>query len=355
MFFGQIAKANMSSPIWQGTKTSSAITSNDIRILSEKILIKIDKEFKTARFIIEYNIQSDTFGRQIPLLFYAQDFKDSFFVWLDNKKISIQNVPVEHYANSPFNSFDKSFKRENNEEEITIYWQKNAGYVYKLSDLKYFEADIEKGTHIVRVEYVANVWTDISGWIKEFSFRYSLSPAKYWKSFGNFEIIVEQEGQVRQITSNLGLPIEKEIESVNTWRFSKLPDEYFEISYTPKPNNIARILLIIKPFGFSFIATILLATIHLFFTLGYRRNNIKRKYSLAVIIGSCCVPFLALLSYIFSYNLIDNIIGENAGRHHGYVFLSFFLYPIILIVYWLLFWLIDKYYKRKLINEKGIR
>ncbi|MFZ1391576.1 MAG: hypothetical protein WAS23_08315, partial [Dokdonella sp.] len=205
----------------------------------------------------------------------------------------------------------------------------------------------------VKVEYTANVWTDVSGWVKEFSFRYSLTPAKYWKSFGNLEINVEQEGEVRQFITNLGLPNEKEIKAINTWTFNKLPDEYFEISFTPTPNNSTKILMTIGPFGLSIIVAILLAITHLFFTYTYRRNNIQKKYSIIVISGSILVPLLSLLSYIYSYSFIDNAIGENAGRHHGYVFLSIILYPIILIIYWLLFWLTDRQYKKKLINEYG--
>lgn len=353
LLLGQITKANMSSPIWEGTMTSSAISSKDINILSERIFIKIDRNFKTAKFIIEYNIQSDLSGRQIPLLFYAQDFKDSFFVWLDDKRINIQNVPIKHYENSPFSGFAKSLEKEIDEDEIVIHWSKGAGYVYKLSDLKYFEANIEKGIHKVRVEYTANVWTDISDWIKEFSFRYSLTPAKYWKSFGSLDIVVEQEGQIREITTNLGLPVEKEIKSTNTWTFNKLPDDFLKISFTPKPNNYAKVLMTIRPFGIAIIATILMTIIHLFSTIGYRRKNVQRKYSIAVILGSILVPFLSLLAYMYSYELIDNAIGEDAGRHHGYIYFSIILYPIILIAYWTLFWLIDRQYKSKLITEKA--
>jgi hypothetical protein len=175
LLFGQFAQANMSSPIWEGTMTSSAFTSKDINILSEFIHIRIDKDYKTAKFIVEYIIQSEVTGRQIPLLFYAQDYNDSFFVWVDNQKVTIQDIPQKytHFDNSPFSGFSSlkdDDNRENEKDEVTIYWYKNSGFVYKLKDLKYFETDISNGVHKVRVEYTANVWTDISGWIKEYSF-----------------------------------------------------------------------------------------------------------------------------------------------------------------------------------------
>jgi len=146
----------MSSPVQERTLTSSAFSSKDINILSEKIDIKIDKEFKTAKFIIEYTIQSDVIGRQIPLLFYAQDYKDSFFVWVDNQRVGIQNIPDKytHFGNSPFSGFSgvkHGNDNKNESDEVSIYWNKNSGYVYKINDLKYFETDIIKGIHKVRV------------------------------------------------------------------------------------------------------------------------------------------------------------------------------------------------------------
>jgi hypothetical protein len=233
----------MSSPVWEGTMTSSAFTSKDIDILSEFIHIKIDKDYKTAKFIVEYTIQSDIAGSQIPLLFYAQDYKDSFFVWVDNQRVAIQDIPEKytHFSNSPFSGFSGIKDYDNLDKErdqVTIYWYKNSGFVYKLKDLKYFETDIAKGIHKVRVEYTANAWRDISGWTKEYSFRYSLTPAKFWKSFGKLNITVEQEGPVRQLSTNIGQPIEKTFKANNSWAFTKLPDEYLEFSYTAKANNL---------------------------------------------------------------------------------------------------------------------
>jgi hypothetical protein len=242
LLFEQFAHANMASPIWEGTMTSSAFSSKDINILSELIHIKIDKDYKTAKFIIEYTIQSNVTGRQIPLLFYAQDYKDSFFVWVDNQKVTIQGIPEKytHFENSPFSGFS-SFKDDNNRknenDEVTIYWYKNYGFVYRLNDLKYFETDITKGVHKVRVEYTANVWTDISGWIKEYSFRYSLTPAKYWKSFGNLNITVEQEGTVRQLSTNIGEPIEK---TYKAKKKKKLSWNLFSISHVDSLTRYVR-------------------------------------------------------------------------------------------------------------------
>lgn len=351
---GQCCKANMSSPIWEGTKAGEAFTSKDINILSEIIQIKIDKDYKTAKLIVEYTIQSDISGIQIPLLFYAQDFKDSFFVWVDNHRVDIQKIPEKYtrIENSPFSMFSGSFDKNyqtNHPVEVSIYWDKYSGNVYHLNELKYFETDITKGTHKVRVEYTANVWTDISGWIKKYSFRYSLTPAKFWKSFGTLDISVEQEGSVRQLSTNLGQPIEKIFQARNSWTFTKLPDEYLQFSYIPKANKLAKTLISIEPFGLSIIAGILLFALHLFLVFWYRRRFTSKKYSPVVILGSIAIPFLILFSYMYSFEIIDNVIGEDAGRHHGYVFLVIIFYPILLPIYWTILWLLDRRQKRKII------
>jgi len=360
LLFGKLAKANMSSPIWEGTMTSSAFTSKDINILSEFIHIKIDKDFKTASFIVEYTIQNDLIGRQIPLLFYAKDYKDSFLIWVDNQKVTIQDIPEKYTSvgSSPFSMFSGSFEKSNHSngaDEVSIYWQKNSGFVYKLNDLKYFETDIAKGVHKIRVEYVANVWTDISGWIKEYSFRYSLTPAKFWKSFGTLHISVEQDGAVRHLSTNIGQPVEKSYKAKNSWTFTKLPDEYLEFSYSPKANNLTKALITVQPFGLSIITGVILFALHLFFSFRYRRQFVNKKHSPVVILGSLIIPFLILLGYMYSYDIIDNVIGEEAGRYHGYLFLVIIFYPILLPIYWTIVWLLDRRQKRKLINEKGSR
>jgi len=41
------------------------------------------------------------------------------------------------------------------------------------------------------------------------------------------------------------------------------------------------------------------------------------------------------------------VIGVDAGRYHGYTILTIFLYPVIMIVYLLIMWLLDFIIKKK--------
>lgn len=351
-FWVKIVEANMASPITEGTMSSSVFTSKDINILNELIYIKIDKDFKTANFIIEYIIQSDVNGYQIPLLFHAKDYKDSFFVWVDNKKVNLQNIPEKytHFRNSPFKHFNiKNHNQDTKEiDEISIYWNKNFGFSYKINDLKYFETNLTKGIHKIRVEYTSVVWENRSGWVKEYSFRYSLTPAKFWKSFGKLNIKIEQQGVVKKLKSNIGKPIEKIYKKNNNWTFSEIPNEYLEFSYTPPINNFAHILIIIQPLGLSIILGIILFLIHLHFIKQYRKSYTNKKYSIVVILGSIIVPFLLILAFIYSFDFIEYIIGVEAGSHNGYMFLGMIIYyPIIVAIFWIYSSYFDDKYKIK--------
>lgn len=351
---GRLCFANMASPIWEGTFSSSAFSSRDIDILKEKIYLKIDKDFRTAFYHIEYIIRTDTNGRQIPLLFHAKGYKDDFKIWVDKKEVKCLDIPSEYktIVNSPFEKFSNSFGQpaQNGEgEAVTIYWQKNAGFVYDLSELKYFETDLTKGEHLITVEYTANVWTDNSDWVKEYSFRYSLSPAKNWKSFGTLEVTLDASDFKSGLTTSLGQH-EGRLDSISVWNFSKLPADYFEIIYQPKISGFAKALIAINPFGLTLIFALLLSLLHFIGIKKFRINTPTKKYSWVVIAGSIIFPFMIFVSYIVSYSIIDKIIGDEAGNYHGYTFLVIIFYPLLLPVYWIIMWLADKGIKRRISN-----
>ena len=349
----QLCSANMGSPIRQGTFSGSAISSRDIDIVKEIIHLKIDKDFKTAFYQVEYHIKTDVAGKQIPLLFLAKDFKGNFIVWVDDQKVNLLDIPEEFKATarSPFERFSGSFERsyqEGESETVEISWQKDRGYSYRLNDLKYFELDLSKGEHRVRVEYTADVWTDVSDWVKEYSFRYSLSPAKYWKSFGSLEITLDATAFHSAVTTNLGAAVHGNPDSIAVWNFSKLPGDFIQVSSKPQISRFANAMIAIDPFGLTIIFALLISLLHVLGIIKYRRSKPVKRYSWVVISGSLLIPFLILVFYIMSYDFIDSAIGEAAGRFHGYTFLVILLYPLFMPVYWLIMWLIDRILKRKL-------
>lgn len=292
----------MASPVQEGTFSGSAVSSRDIDILKEKIYLKIDKDFRTAFYQIEYWIRTDTDGKQIPLLFYAKDYQGNFKIWVDNQEVKLLDIPEEYKttANTPFEKFSNSFEQSspNVEPEIVlIYWKKHTGFVYNLNDLKYFETDLSKGVHHIRVEYVAKVWIDVSGWVKEYSFRYSLSPAKNWKSYGSLEITIDASEFNYPLKTNLGQQTQGQSDATLVWNFSKLPADYIEVVYKPEISAFAKTMIAIGPAGLTLIFTLCISILHFLSINIYRRNKPTKKFSWVVIAGSIAIPLLILISY----------------------------------------------------------
>ncbi len=347
LIFSQSSYANMASPITEGSKSAIAFSSRDVDILSEFIHIKIDKDFRTAFYEVEYTIQCDKAGMQIPLLFLARDYKDSFRVWLDDQPLALQNISDQNSPDFSMQAYIGQQEVEKSPRQISISWDEHNSRSYPIDDLKYFHTELQKGVHKVRVTYSGNVWTDRSDWLRSSSFRYSLSPAKYWRSFGGLTLVVELAGTAEHISSNLGLPVEGKISAKNTWTFSKLPSEYILISLVPEPGKLAKQMMRLQPFGIAVIVSMLLVLIHLWLVVLYRKKNPAKPYSSVAIVGMLLMPLLFILSYLYAFDFIDYLIGEAASKRHGYVFLIVITYPVMLIAYGILVWLIDKFAKNK--------
>ncbi len=347
--------ANMASPYGEGTKVSTVFSSRNIDILNERIWVTVDRKFETASYVVEYNINTDTDGRQIPLLFYAVNYRDGFKVWVDGTVVELQNIPDKYtmISNSPFRNFANAIDSPSpasGPQYITIYWNENWGQGYLLSDLKYFETVLKKGKHQVRVEYTARNWTYLGNWVKQYSFNYSLSPARFWKSFGTLQINVTIQNPSSDVTTNLDTLIHVHNGTTQTWNFNHLPADVFSIYYTPKTSDIASLMLFIGPFGVAFGTTVMLIILHIILIIRSRREDLLKKYSPVTIIGSLLIPFAFFVIYLFSFDMIDNLIGIEASRYHGYVFVIIFLYPFVMPPYWLIMWLIDRDTKKKALS-----
>ena len=344
-FLAVTARANMASPIQEGSFASAPFISRHVDILRESLLIIPDDGFQTARFVIEYHIKANRPGSQIPLLFYASEFREQFSIWLDGREISLKQVPesYQELEGTPFTDFGYFFEKEDWSETPRVLLEESpsSGFYVSLDDLKFFETDLDEGMHVIRVEYVADQWVDRSGWVKEYSFRYALSPAKYWKSFGELEITLDASAFAGRLTTNLGEPATGSLQTKSIWTFSALPTEVVLITYTPDLNPLAGFLLAVSPIGLTLILAVLLVALHLWGIKRYRKINTERS-SWVVIIGSLLVPFLILLGYTYTFGLIDAAIGQDAGRYHGYTFLVLILYPVLLPVYWLIMRWVDR-------------
>lgn len=349
IFISTFSFANMASPYRPGTVVSNPFTSKNVDILHENIRIKISKDFITAHFGIEYTINTETAGEQIPLLFYAMGLAENFKVFLDGKEIIVRELRQRMFedADSGMAKFATAYRmpKENDGVLMKVSWDKNFSEFYRLSDLRYFETNLAKGEHKINIEYDAHPWSDRSEWIKKTGFSYSLAPAKYWRSFGSLDIVIDATDVKEELITNLGGKIASG--NITTFKFITLPADEFVISRTPKISDTAKFLLELGPHNLSIIFASFLFLLNLFFLFNYRKKNQAKKRNPFVLFGSIVSVILIYIFFLNSFSMIDNALGKEASKYHGYVFLEIIYYPVIFLVFLFIFWMADKFFKRK--------
>jgi len=345
--FSLFVKANMAEPVDRsGSLGSRPFTNQFVDIEHEDLYMKIDKDFQTALYHITYHINAKKEGQQIPLLFYASDWINGFKVLVDGKEVAHQHVPERYFEDNDFTDFNYIFGDD--EEDVLLETSPTSGFIINLKDMLYFETDITKGKHTIEVFYEGYRWRNGINWVNEYSFRYSLSPVKYWKSFGTLDITIDATAFNHDFTTNLGNPISKE-NKLFKWHFDKLPAQAMLIDYDPKISTFAELVVAMEAFGLASFIGLILLTLYIPVVVGYRKRHPDKKYSWVVILGAFTLPFLFMLTWIYSYEFIDYIIGEHAGKEHGYsTFFALFVYPLAIPVFWIIFWIIDKRVKNSL-------
>lgn len=340
--------ANMANPVMKGTLGSRPFVNQFVDVEHEDLSIKIDKDFKYAAFNVKYHIYSSKDGTQIPFLFYASEYLDSFSVKIDGIEVDVKDIPFDYRMteNTEFNDFAYFFEESN---KVTLDKSSTTGIVINLHDMIYFETDIKKGKHIIEVNYRATQWIDTWGWVNEYSFRYALSPAKYWKSFGTLTVNLDASDFNFQLNSNILEPKVGNINDHAEWFFNQIPTDVLQIKYVPKISKTAEMLIQISPRGLAILTGLFLMVVHIFLMIRYRKKKPSIRFSSVVILGSIVVPFVVLISWMYYYDVIDAVIGLHAGKTHGYTFFVIGLYPIVLPLYWLVCWFIDKRFKSSLI------
>lgn len=344
LFLPFVARTNMASPIQEGSWLGTPFVNEQMDILKEELYILPAANFKSAEFIVKYHIETQTSGTQIPLLFFAADYQSDFQVWLDGNPVELQQVPSNYQslAGSAFTDFAYLFEGESDYLELELKDSLGAAFYLSLEDLKFFEINLEAGKHLIEVRYLADEWLDYNDWVKKYSFRYVLSPAKYWKSFGELEITLDASKVSQTLNTNLGPPTSGDINQVARWSFDDLPVEVVHIQFVPKMPRLAQILLAITPFGMTLLLAIPLILLHYLSVRKHRMQRPDLRFSWVLNIGSMIVPLLVLICYVYCYTLIDVAIGEHASKYHGYKIFMIFTYPFVFPVYWLVLWLVER-------------
>jgi len=352
LFSSILANANMAEPIdRRGSSVATPYISQYVDVKHEKINIKIDKDFNTADFYIQYNIEVYKDGSQIPLLFYAKNLTNNFRVFLDGQEIPTQKSPQRYGIDTTFTDFHYLFGplRKTDSGGVEVSEMNNKGVMLK--DLIYFEANLKTGQHRVEVYYTAKRWRCSVDGVNEYSFQYSLSPASYWLSFGDLDVNIDLSEFKYPITTNLPpLPIEN---NQMQWYFNRLPNQDIVIYYNPDLGFLAGFFAWIGAGGFAMFMGIVLFFLYTIVIKAYRQKYPQKRFSWAVILGSLLIPLLFMLSWFYGYDLVDYMIGPHASREHGYAtLLVLFMYPIAIPFYAFSFWMMDKRFKRSVSSLK---
>ncbi|HEY1047738.1 MAG TPA: hypothetical protein VGF79_14955 [Bacteroidia bacterium] len=221
--------ANMASPIFEGTKSSSMIISRDLDVLSESIHIRADKAFRLADFNIVYNIKSDHSGK-LPLMFLALDYEGDFVVKVDGKYLSFVQLS-DTSALAKRLGINDSLIDQKGKVHIRLY--DNYEDLFQLNQLVYFEPFISKGLHTIEVYYKAKFWSNMGEEIVRREFRYSLTPAKFWRSFGHLKVTYDNSEFNQAVTWNLDTQKTSDDKRILKAEFGKLPSEFILITYVP--------------------------------------------------------------------------------------------------------------------------
>ena len=338
--------ANMASPITEGSLGASPFISEYVDIVKENIHIRLDSAFQTAQFDIEYHIVAQDSGTQIPLLFYASEISGELTVQLDGQTIELQEIPdrYDSLANTPFQDFGYFFKPGyDSTMSFEMMEEEGRGFEIFMNQFRYFETDISKGEHLIQVQYPADAWEDRGTWIIEKSFRYALSPAKYWKSYSNLSITLDATACTLPLQSNLGEPPVGVIDSIASWNFGEMPLEVLEIIYLPEISNFTQSLIDFGPEKLFVVCSVIFFLLHLWWVWSWRKKNPERKWSWVAIVGAIVFPILLFTVPVLFTSLIDSLIGEGASGQRGYVYFFFItlVFPLVIPSYLMFMLFVD--------------
>ncbi len=314
----------MAQPWVDGSKHSTLYGAKYCQVIKENIIIKLinQDDVYFAKYKIRYIIHSNV-NQTVPLLFVGFGLSERKFVTVNNT-----NAKIKEY---------------NSQNTSEISFSENDSLSVNEDDLIYFEANLKKGENIICVEYDADLEYNTQGFVRTYKLNYSLYPSKFWESFGYINIELFLDNDLEISSSNIG---ESKIENKTAhWVIKTINKDNIELKITKKTNIISDILLIIQPFGISVIFLILMISYHLKLLIQKnKQNNFKFKYILSL--GVIIVPILYYVIYFLSYTLIDFTLGQENSKH-GYIFIFIFTLPILMLIYGIIMWKIDKKLKSR--------
>lgn len=348
-----LLNANMASPVQEGTFGTRPFISQYVNILHENLKITIDEKFEYADFEIEYFINAEKSGTQIPLLFYASEYYENFEVTIDGERVTLSRQEdfwnVYGADKEKLTNFEYLYTADRAKVgEIENQFKYGRSEPISLNNFLYFETDITEGKHTIKVTYKATNWRFQHSRLNEDSFRYALAPAKYWKSFGTLAVTIDASNVEDEVSINIGAPKSGDVNGVSTYQFDKLPVEIIEITRNPKLSSFTKTLLRIESFWLAIILMSLIVLYHVWKMHRYRKKYPKKIFSPYAFIGAITIPFVFIFMLLLAAFWIDTSIGEPyaSGRKSYGAFFEFLYFPKYLFYYVIFSILVDFLFKK---------
>lgn len=322
----------MASPVQPGTFGTRPFISQYVHILHENLRITIDENVQYANFDIEYIINAEKDGLQIPLLFYASEYYENFEVTIDGKKITLQKQ--EHFWDlygddkEKLTNFHYLYNTDQKAiRELENQFQYGRSDRISLNDFLYFQTDISAGKHSIKVRYKASNWRYKHNRLNEDSFRYALAPAKYWKSFGTLDITIDTSKVKDEMTINLGTPKSGAVNGISNYHFEKLPVDIIEITRIPKLSSFTIFLLNLESYWLAVILVSFIVAFHVWKMYQFRKKQPRKKIAVTAVFGATVIPLAFIFLLLIATFWIDASIGKPyASGRESYGAFYWFLY-----------------------------
>jgi len=302
----------------KGSKSSTLYGSSNCKVLKENLSVTLNSSY--AKYKVTYEIESKA-NQQLNLIFIGLGLTNPIKVLVNNEETLIRHYDSENPSNIAFSLSDSINVNE--------------------EDLMYFDASVIKGKNTIIVEYEGELEHDGLGFLTTYKFEYSLYPSKFWESFGtiNFQIALDENFEISK--SNIGQP--KVENNIAKWQISEIDVDTIQLEISNKISLFSKILLFFEPLGISIIALFIMFIINLkLIIFNYEHKKFKYIIPLSIII----VPILFYCIYFGAYTLIDYSLGQENSKH-GYVFFFVFTLPLLMLMYGLVLYLINRKYKKE--------
>jgi hypothetical protein len=350
---GLPAWANMANPILSGSSVAEPFLARHVSILGERIVIHPDDAFMSADIRAVYRVLVGMEGADIPFIFLAPGYSDSAQVWINGQAIELLPLPIEIKELFQSDSlvgyegifgYDASLGRYESQANMDHAYFGNR-------DMFYFRANLPPGEATLEVRYLATAWQDGSGYVNKYQFKYELLPARYWKSFGSLEVVLEGTHRWKNLSTTLGEYKERGQDWY--WNFKELPQVNIEIEMVPVIPPVAQWIIQADPTTLAYILGMLLSVLELALLVRYRRRHPDARINPWLAYALVWMLPIMAIDYFIAEVVLDSLLGGAMGSAHGYgmVLLVAYMYMLLMPAYLVLSWVIDlvakKYYLRR--------